>query len=29
MPSYPGYPLVDLGNPNMFYGPPPGMSAGR
>lgn len=29
LPSYPGYPLVDLGNPNLFNGPPPGMSAGR
>ena len=29
MPSYPGYPLVDLGNPNLPYGPPPGMAAGR
>jgi hypothetical protein len=29
MPSYPGFPLVDLGNPNLPYGPPPGMSAGR
>ena len=29
MPSYPGYPLVDLGNPNLPYSPPPGMSAGR
>ena len=29
MPSYPGSPLVDLGNPNLPYGPPPGMSAGR
>ena len=29
MPSYPGSPLVDLGNPNLLYGPPPGMSAGR
>ena len=24
MPSYPGSPLVDLGNPNLPYGPPPG-----
>ena len=29
LPSYPGSPLVDLGNPNLPYGPPPGMSAGR
>jgi len=28
-PNYPGWPLVDLGNPNLRYGPPPGMSAGR
>ena len=29
LPSYPGYPLVDLGNPGVPYYPPPGMSAGR
>ena len=29
MPSYPGSRLVDLGDPNGPYGPPPGMSAGR
>lgn len=29
LPNYPGSPLVDLGNPNMFSGPPPGTSAGR
>ncbi|MGA2256511.1 MAG: hypothetical protein ABSG53_17825 [Thermoguttaceae bacterium] len=29
MPSYPNSPLVDLGNPNLPYGPPPGMSARR
>jgi hypothetical protein len=29
LPSYPGSPLVNLGNPNLPYGPPPGTSAGR
>ncbi len=29
MPSYPRFPPVDLGNPNLSYGPPPGMPAGR
>ncbi len=29
VPAYPGSPLVDLGNPNLPSGPPPGMSAGR
>jgi hypothetical protein len=28
LPMYPGSPLVDLGNPNLLYGPP-GMSAGQ
>ena len=26
LPNYPGYPLVDLGDPNLPYGPPPGMA---
>jgi len=29
MPNYPGSTLVDLGNPNLPQGPPPGMSVGR
>ena len=29
IPSYPGWPLVDLGNPNLSYGSPPGVAAGR
>ncbi len=29
LPSYPGFPLVDLGNPNLFSGPPPGIPAAR
>jgi hypothetical protein len=27
VPAYPGSPLVNLGNPNPPYGPPPGMAA--
>ena len=29
LPNYPGYSPVDLGNPNLSYGPPPGVAARR
>jgi hypothetical protein len=29
MPSYPNTPVVDLGNPNLRFGPPPEMAVGR